>query len=458
MKRLSLYFLSLILFFASLPVPTVFAAVDGGLVKSSSNPAVYYIWQGKRYAFPNERIYFSWYTDFSSVQTISADALAAYPLAGNVTYRPGSVLMKVQADPRVYAVSRYGVLHWVASEQVAIALYGANWNTKVHDLSDAFFVGYRVEAPLESAAQYVVNTELHVNQISQNIAGTVVAVLPASASTMSAGCQVFPADNPWNQDISQLPVRADSATFMASIGLSRTLHPDFGENPDYGIPYTVVEGNQAKVPITFTAYGDESDPGPYPIPANAKVEAGGDRHVLVVDSGACKLYELYAAEKSASGSGWSADSGAVWNLNTGALRPQGWTSADAAGLPILPGLVRYDEVAAGEITHAIRFTASRTQAGMILPATHYARTGGSSDPPMGLRVRLKADYDISRLTGQARIIAVAMKKYGMILADNGSNWYFSGATDSRWNDDELNQLKSVPGSAFEAVDTGEIIH
>ncbi len=268
-----------------------------------------------------------------------------------------------------------------------------------------------------------------------------------------AGCQVFPADNPWNQDISALPVHANSATYISSIGLSKKLHPDFGWKI-YGMPYTVVSGSQPKVPITFTAYGNESDPGPYPIPLDAKQESGSDAHMLVVDKDACKLYELFHSARTANG--WSGDSGAVWDLKSNALRPLGWTSADAAGLPILPGLVRYDEVAAGEIKHAIRFTAPATQRGYILPATHFAGQNNPSLPPMGLRVRLKANYDISKLTGEAKVIATAMKKYGMILADNGSSWFFQGSQDDRWNDDELNQLKVIPGSAFEAVETGEI--
>lgn len=279
---------------------------------------------------------------------------------------------------------------------------------------------------------------------------------PTSASSVPtiAGCQIFPADNPWNQDVSHLPVHPNSAAYIRSIGANEYLHADFGENPDYGIPFNVVPSTQTKVPITWTAYGDESDAGPYPIPPNAKQEPAGDAHVLVLDSGACKLYELYHARKTDNG--WSADSGAIFDLRSNALRPDTWTSADAAGLPILPGLVRYEEVAAGAVNHAIRFTADDAQDGWIYPATHPVGSDNPSLPPMGLRVRMKADYNISHLTGQARVIAMAMKKYGMILADNGSPWFFTGATDSRWNDEELNQLKDIPGSAFEAVYTGEI--
>lgn len=268
-----------------------------------------------------------------------------------------------------------------------------------------------------------------------------------------AGCALFPADNAWRENISTLPVAPQSNAWVASIG-SSFLHPDFGTQ--YGIPYITVPAGQPKVPITFTAYGDESDPGPYPIPVNAPIESGSDHHVLVA-SGDCHLYELYDASKDTSGSGWSAESGAVFNLNSDALRPVGWTSADAAGLPILPGLVRRDEVASGVIRHALRFTVARTQAGYIAPATHFASSSTDPNlPPMGARFRLKASFDISGYTGQARVIVQALKTYGMFVADNGSNWFLSGANDPGWNDDDLEQLKTVPGSAFEAVQTGPI--
>lgn len=275
------------------------------------------------------------------------------------------------------------------------------------------------------------------------------------------GCEVFPADNAWNLDISTAPLHPDSAKIIARIQSSggTRLHPDFGENPNYGIPYEVVPPDQPLVPITYTAYGDESDPGPFPIPLDARVEGGsgsdGDRHVLVVRSGTCELFELYRAFRR--GSGWAADSGARFDLKSNRLRPLGWTSADAAGLPILPGLVRYEEVAAGEIDHAIRITFSRTRRGYILPATHFASNSNDPDlPPMGLRLRLRASYDVTRLRGQARVIAEAMQRYGVIVADNGSNWYFQGAPSPGWNDDDLNQLKSISGSEFEVVYTGQV--
>jgi hypothetical protein len=275
-------------------------------------------------------------------------------------------------------------------------------------------------------------------------------------------CTVFPTTNAWNERVDALPVAANSAQMIQSIGLSTGLHPDFGSGlyagQPIGIPYDVVSKLTKRSRVKFD-YADESDKGPYPIPTTVHIEGGrsstGDRHAILIDKDACKLYELYALYPK--GSGWSAGSGAIWNLRSNALRPAGWTSADAAGLPIFPGLARYDEVANGQITHALRFTVARTQNGYILPATHAASSSTDPNrPPMGLRLRLKANFDISRYTGEARVILVALKKYGMIVADNGSNWYITGAADPRWNDNDLNQLKTVPGSAFEVVDTGPV--
>lgn len=271
-----------------------------------------------------------------------------------------------------------------------------------------------------------------------------------------ASCAIFPSDNPWNRDISQDPVDPNSDAYMAHMnGASTNLHPDFGSNPNYGIPYTTVKGDQAKVPVSFDQ-ADESDPGPYPIPKDAPVEPGSDAHVLVVDTDNCILYETYSSEFV--GPGWQAYSGAIFNLNSNQLRPDGWTSADAAGLPILPGLVRYDEaVTQGKISHALRFTVESTQQAYIHPATHEAGdTTSTNAPPMGLRVRLKASYDVSGFTGVSRVVLEALKRYGMFVADNGGDWFISGATDTRWNDDDLEQLKSVPASAFEVVQTGSL--
>jgi hypothetical protein len=284
--------------------------------------------------------------------------------------------------------------------------------------------------------------------------------VPPGSGPQVGGCPVFPADNAWNTPIDAAPVHPDSDAIIARIQAEGgdDLHPDFGENPEYGIPFVVVPPDQAELPITYTAYGDESDPGPFPIPVDAPVEGGaaadGDRHVLVVRQGTCELFELYRAFPV--GEGWEADCGARWNLRSNELRPAGWTSADAAGLPILPGLVRHDEVAAGSIEHALRITFSTTRRAYILPATHYASSSTDADlPPMGLRLRLRADFDVTGLTGQARVIAVAMQRYGVIVADNGSNWFFQGAPSPGWDDDDLNQLKSISGSAFEVVYTGE---
>jgi hypothetical protein len=273
-------------------------------------------------------------------------------------------------------------------------------------------------------------------------------------------CPIFPESNSINQDISHAPVDPNSAAYIASIGLTGHLHPDFGTNPSYGIPYTVVGPHQPKVPIKFTEYGEESNPGPYPIPANAPIEGAGeagDRHVLVLQESSCKLYELYNAQRAATG--WEAGSGAVFDLRSNALRPNGWTSADAAGLPIFPLLVRYPEVQAGQIDHALRVTVARTQAGFIHPATHFASSSSDPDlPPMGLRLRLKASYSLAGFHGESLIILRALKRYGLIVADNGSSWYITGAPDPRWRDEDLEQIKRVPGAAFEAVQTGPILH
>jgi len=279
---------------------------------------------------------------------------------------------------------------------------------------------------------------------------------------MVGGCAVFPADNAWNTPIDTAPLHSRSAAIIASIQSNggNFLHPDFGENPAYGIPYVVVPAGSPRNPVAYDAYGDESDPGPFPIPLDAPIEGGpsggGDRHVIAIERGSCELFELYVGRRSPGG--WTAASGARFDLNSNDLRPLGWTSADAAGLPIFPGLVRYDEVASGEVQHAIRVTFSRTRAGYVLPATHFASSQRDpSLPPMGLRLRLGSGYDVSQLTGQSRVIAKAMQRYGLIVADNGSNWYFQGAPSSGWNDEDLDQLKSIPGAAFEVVDTGPVI-
>jgi hypothetical protein len=281
----------------------------------------------------------------------------------------------------------------------------------------------------------------------------VLAVLTAPATAAApappaiAGCPVFPASNAFNQRVDHRPVAADSARLIATIGAGTGLHPDFGTV--YGIPYQVVGKATPRSRVTFD-YADESDKGPYPIPAHPKIENGSDRHLLMVDRDACRLYELYAAQRS--GGAWHAGSGAIWNLRSNRLRPKGWTSADAAGLPIVGGLARYGEVAHGAIRHALRFTVPRTRNAFIPPARHFASSDSSPGlPPMGLRVRLKRSFDVSGFPRQARIVLVALKRYGMILADNGSPWYVTGAPDRRWDDDALHTLGQVHGSDLEVV-------
>ena len=284
------------------------------------------------------------------------------------------------------------------------------------------------------------------------------APTPTVAPTPTSGaCTLFPADNVWNKPITALPVRSDSTTLLSAIGLTSGLHPDFSSlawngGLGYGIPYNVVGSSTPKYSVSFY-YPDESDPGPYPIPSNPKIEGGSDAHLLSWDTSACYLYEIFDA--SVSGGQWSGGSGAVWNLRSNALRPDGWTSADAAGLPILPGLVRYPEVAAGAIAHALRFTAPYTSQAYWYPARHEAGCTNNSRcvPPMGMRVRLKASVDISNYGPQARVILQALKAYGMMLADNGSAWYVSGAPDAGWNDDDLHGLGGISGADFEVVDT-----
>ena len=274
-------------------------------------------------------------------------------------------------------------------------------------------------------------------------------------------CPIFPKSNPWNQRVDRLPVTSNSDAIIRSIGLDETLHADFGsgvwEGGPIGIPITVVKRAQRRVRVAFE-YADESDRGPYPISRNVKIEGGrasnGDRHALILDRAACRLYELFALYPASSG-GWRAGSGAIWNLRSDRVRPAGWTSADAAGLPILPGLARYDEVARGRIDHALRFTVRRSRRAYLYPARHFASDETDPDlPPMGLRVRLKAGYATAGFPRQARIVLEALKRYGMLVADNGADWYVTGAPDPRWSNDQLHTLHRVPGSAFEVVKTG----
>jgi hypothetical protein len=277
-------------------------------------------------------------------------------------------------------------------------------------------------------------------------------------------CPVFPKTNPWNQRVDKLPLAQNSAAIVSSIGASGSVHPDFGSGlyggAPIGIPYTTVSKTQKRVSVSFD-YADESDKGRYPIPRTAPIEGGrssdGDRHVIVVDRSACKLYELYAAYPQNGGASWKAGSGAIWSLKSNKLRPKGWTSADAAGLPILPGLARYEDLKKGGIDHALRFTASRTRKAFIYPARHFASSLTDPDlPAMGQRLRLKASFNVNGFPKQARAVLVALKRYGMILADNGSSWYITGAPNKGWDNDDLHSLGRVKGSDFEVVDTSKL--
>ncbi|HEY6391024.1 MAG TPA: hypothetical protein VIX89_07090, partial [Bryobacteraceae bacterium] len=288
-------------------------------------------------------------------------------------------------------------------------------------------------------------------------------LIPAPAQTIGS-CPVFPSNNVWNAPVDKLPVHPKSAAYVNSIGASSSGHADFGaglyQGAPIGIPFITVPGSQAKVATTFQ-YSDESDPGPYPVPANAPIEGGsnsnGDRHVLIVDRDNCILYELYAAYPQPDGS-WTAGSGAIFNLKANNLRPSTWTSADAAGLPIFPGLARYDEVAAGAIQHALRFTAPNTQKAFIWPARHQASSITDTNyPPMGQRFRLKASFNMSSYAADVQVLLRAMQKYGIILADNGSAWFISGIPDDRWDNNHLSQFRQLRGTDFEAVDESSLM-
>jgi|GEM_PF-680458 len=286
------------------------------------------------------------------------------------------------------------------------------------------------------------------------------AMLAIVSGPSVSGVPIFPADHIWNTRVDSLPVDPLSAEYIGTIGSTAYLHADFGsgmyDGSPIGIPYNIVDGSQEKKTVLFD-YADESDPGPYPIPDNPFIEGGSDHHMVIIDHDAKMLYELFAAEKQADGS-WAAGSGAVFNLTDYTLRPAGWTSADAAGLAILPGLVRYDEVNAGEINHALRFTAPSTRRAYIWPARHYASSiTDPAYPPMGQRFRLKSSFNTSGYPYQAHIVLEALKKYGMILSDNGAPWYITGVPDEQWNNDALHTLHQLKGSDFEAVDSSSLM-
>ena len=304
------------------------------------------------------------------------------------------------------------------------------------------------------------------DNVGMRVALAAAAVLALSAAPAGAAplpdapeCPVFPATSVWNKPVGRLPLRSDSSRIVRSIGANLSLHADFGsslwDGGPIGIPITVVDGTQPKTSVSFR-YDDESDPGPYPIPDDVAIEGGpdadGDRHAIVVDSESCTLYELFDLHPT-----WTAGSGAIWDLTSNALRPRGWTSADAAGLPILPGLARYEDVAAGRIDHALRFTVRRSRRGYVYPARHFASTLTDRRlPPMGLRLRLRQSFPIGNFPPQAQVVLKALKRYGMIVADNGSSWFVSGAPDPRWDNDQLHTLSRVKGSNFRVVNTSKL--
>ena len=385
--------------------------------------------------------------------------------ARNVDLLPGENASAIRAEAEDATRTRYPLIveyvgkvpgfDWLSS--VVVRLHD-NWG----DVGDVL-----IGISLRGAASNRVRVGIgHIGGGPPDDGGVILPVPDLGAGASLRGKRLFPGDNAWNEDISGQPVDPNSANLIASIGINTGLHPDFGTvwaGAPNGIPYVVVSGTQPKVAISFTAYGNESDPGPYPVPPDAPVEGGpngtGDRHVIVIDRDNWKLYELYSAYPVSGGASWRAAGGAVFDLNSNQLRPAGWTSADAAGLPIFPGLVRYDEVfEQREITHALRFTAQSTRRAYVYPARHFASSNTNPNlPPMGMRVRLKASFDITHFSPAMQVILRALKKYGMMLADNGSNWYISGAPDPRWNDGELNTLKAIKGSDFEVVRMGTIV-
>ena len=294
--------------------------------------------------------------------------------------------------------------------------------------------------------------------------GTLAGVGQGRPVPGASKCPVFPRSSHWNQRVDKLPLHPRSGAVIGAVGRSRSAHADFGsglyEGRPIGIPFKVVGGGQRRVPVSFQ-YASESDRGPYPLPSNVPIEGGpgadGDRHVIVVDRSRCRLFELYAAYPQEGGRRWRAGSGAIWSLRSNRLRPRGWTSADAAGLPILPGLARYDEVRRGRIDHALRITVPRTRRDYVYPARHFASSSNDpSLPAMGQRVRLRRSFDVSRFPRQSRVILRALKRYGAIVADNGSAWYVSGAPSKGWNNDDLHSFGRVKGADFEVVDTGRL--
>jgi len=375
------------------------------------------------------------------------------------------VISSFTALPSVIASGQSSQLAWTIKDAAGITLNGIATNGSGTTISPGTTTTYTLVATNASGSS-AASVTVTVGSLTVTYGNMNAADIGAGANLN--GAIPFPADNPWNVDISSAPVDTNSSALISSIGLTAGLHPDFGSGlyagAPIGIPYVVVTSSQPPVPIQFVAYGDESDPGPYPVPMNAPIEGqqadgsafGGDRHVLIIDRDANRLYELANAYPQSDGT-WQANCGAIFHLDSNTVRPSvqpGWTSADAAGLPIFPGLVRYEEAASGAIRHALRFTVSSTRRAYVPPATHWASSNTSPNlPPMGMRVRLKSSYVIpANFSAESKAILQALKTYGMFVADNGSNWFISGAPDPRWDNDALvRELGSVQGSNFEVV-------
>ena len=396
---------------------------------------------------------------------------AAFPASATSSYDPASHLLSI--DSVAVTGVTYGQVKVTVNAYAVLGVDNGTPGASSFDPATSLLTlgSIDVQGTTYNNVRVRITSYTLVSVGSTQASGAVYANVSGASLGVGAslnGALPFPASNAWNTDVSGAAVDANSDALIASIGLTRGLHPDFGaglyEGTPIGIPYVVVSGTQPKVAITFTDYGDESDPGPYPVPANAPIEGqqangsafDGDRHVLVIDRDANRLYEMGNSYPQAGGA-WQASGGAVFNLNSNTVRPggqPGWTSADAAGLPIFPGLVRYDEASSGVIRHALRFTVSTTRRAYVPPATHWASSNTSANvPPMGMRVRLKASYAIpASFSTESKAILQSMKTYGMLVADNGSNWYVSGAPDDRWNNDKLvSELGSVKGSNFEVV-------
>ncbi len=504
-------------FFVS--VLPVRAVSDKSLVKAQGSATVYFVYQGKRYGFPGEKIFWSWYSDFSSVISVTPSELAQYGLAGNVTFKPGT-LIKLSSDPKVYAISRYGILHWVTSEAIAKSIFGTDWNKKMFDLSDAFFAHYTVGQDVTTVAQFSLALEQGLTGIEQNLPGqnnagntntnaptnTNTNTIPSSNSITNTTvnipvppvvpppvannnvqkvgtCQIYPADNTWNTDISAYPIHAKSATWIAAITPTFTFHPGFT------IPYDIVDSSVTPFVSTFcstapgTSYCFNSDlsvnggPGSMPIPSTAHVQGGPngttDRHVVVIDTHDCKEYEIYRAFPRANGD-WDGVSGGIFDLTTNVPRTFKKPATTAGNMPLYPGMVKFAEVQAGQINHALSMSidAMQMQNAAIAPATGYASIAPNpTDPnliPMGARFRLKASYDISWLKPwpQAYVMAKAMQQYGLVIGDGegasvngvwqGNSGTFNGESNPGWIYwPDIFKLKQIPASALEVVDTGQ---